>query len=201
MEKQKKQLLLMIALLVVVIVAFVGISAIPEEEEEESVVHQITNLEAENVTKLVYTFDEVHVKLTKSGEEWLNEEDKSMDLDEDAILTMIEKVSSLTSEDKIEKVEDAGQYGLTEATKTVLISDGTTSYTLIIGDYNDMTATYYVCLEDDMSTVYTTTSTKVNAFNTTVEELVVEEETTTEEVTEEVISEVSVEAETANVTE
>ncbi len=184
MEKQKKQLLLMTFMLMMAIWGFVGILAIPDEEEAEMVTYQITNMVPESVTKLTYSFDDMYVKLTKSGEEWQNEDDKSMDLDEDAVLAMIEQVATLTSEDKIENVEDAGRYGLTEATKIVLISDGTTSYTLIIGDYNDLTATYYLCLENDMSTVYTITSTKVNAFNTPVEDLLEAEETTAEAGTE-----------------
>ncbi|MBQ7944369.1 MAG: DUF4340 domain-containing protein [Lachnospiraceae bacterium] len=205
MEKQKKQLLLMAFLLIVAILAFVGISAIPEEEEEEAVTYQITDMATDSVTKLVYTFDDVHVKLAKSGEEWLNDEDKSMDLDEAAVEDMIDRVASLTSEDKIENVEDASIYGLDAATKNVLISDGTTTYTLVIGDYNDLTSTYYVCLEDDMSTVYTANSTTVNAFNTAVEELIVEEGTTTEvateATTEEVVEETATEVELENVTE
>jgi len=137
MEKQKKQLLFMIVLLVVAIAAFVGITAIPEKEEEEAVTYQITDMTSESVTKLTYSFDGVHVKLTKSGEEWQNEEDKSMDIDEAAVEALIDKVASLTSKNQIENVEDSGQYGLTDATKTVLISDGTTTYTLMFGDYND----------------------------------------------------------------
>ncbi|MBE5876669.1 MAG: DUF4340 domain-containing protein [Lachnospiraceae bacterium] len=196
MEKQKKQLLFMIVLLVVAIAAFVGITAIPEKEEEEAVTYQITDMTSESVTKLTYSFDGVHVKLTKSGEEWQNEEDKSMDIDEAAVEALIDKVASLTSKNQIENVEDSGQYGLTDATKTVLISDGTTTYTLMFGDYNDMTSTYYVCLEDDMSTVYTADSTTVNAFHTAVEELVAEEEETKETVVESMT-----ETESANVTE
>lgn len=201
MEKQKKQLLLMLLLLVVAVAVFFGISAIPEEEEEQSVTYQITDMAIENVTKLTYSFDDVHVKLVKTDAEWQSEEDKTIDLDEAAVENMIGKVAALTSENRIENVEDASQYGLTESTKTVLISDGTTTYTLVIGDYNDMTATYYVCLEDDMRTVYTANSTTVNAFNTTMEELVVEEETTTEAVTEEVLEETTTEADSENVTE
>ncbi len=205
MEKQKKQLLLMAFLLIVAILAFVGVSAIPEEEEVETVTYQITDMAADSVTKLVYTFDDVHVKLAKSGEEWLNDEDKSMDLDEAAVENLIKKVASLTSENQITNVEDASVYGLDAATKNVLMSDGATTYTLVIGDYNELTATYYVCLENDMSTVYTANSTTVNAFHTAVEELVAEEETTTEVATEEVIEETATETasetESENVTE
>lgn len=201
MEKQKKQLLLMLFLLIVAVAAFLGISAIPEEEEEQSVTYQIIDMPVEDVTKLTYSFDDVQVKLVKSGIEWQSEEDKSIDLDETTIESMLSKVAALTSANRIENVEDASQYGLTEATKTVLISDGMTTYTLVVGDYNDMTSTYYVCLEDDMSTVYTANSTTVNAFNTTVDTLVVEEETEVETATLEVETEITDETEVANVTE
>lgn len=196
MEKQKKQLLFMLLLLALAILTFVGAAVIPEEKEEEAVSYQITNFATNEVTKLEYSFDEIQVKLEKLEDEWWNEEDKSMDIDEETVTGMIAKVASLTSENRIEKVTDVSIYGLANATKKVRISDGVKSYTLIIGDYNDMTSTYYVCLEEDMSTVYTMSSTKVNAFDMPIESLVVEEETTAEETTP-----VQEESESANVTE
>ena len=75
-------------------------------------------------------------------------------------------------------MEDASIYGLTEPTMTILVSDGTTSYTVLVGDYNDVTGTQYICLENDMSTVYTTSSYTVSDFEGGIDDLIVEEEET-----------------------
>ena len=98
---------------------------------------------------------------------------------------MVGKVASLTSENKIENVEDIAQYGLDAPSLTILVSDGTTSYTILIGDYNETTYTYYMCLESDKSTVYTTNSVTITSFKSnTLEDITAEEETETETETE-----------------
>ena len=186
MEKQKEQLLLLAGILIVALVAFLLLSRLPDEEEtEETPAYQVTNLEADLVTKLVYTNENGTITLLKSGDEWQCEEDKSIDIDEDTVETMVGKVASYSSENKMENVEDVSIYGLDQPSLTILVSDGTTSYTMLIGDYNETTYTYYMCLENDMSTVYTTESVTISVFDHTLEDLTAEEESTEETTTEE----------------
>ena len=181
MEKQKKQLIGLLAVLIVAVIAFVVISKLPDgEESEDKETYAVTALDADAVTKLVYTNESGTVSLTKNGSEWICEEDKSVDIDEDTVNNMVSKVASLTSENKLENVTDVSQYGLDDPTLKILISDGSDSYTLFVGDYNETTYTYYLCLESDMSTVYTTQSGTISDFqNNTLAELTAEEETQT----------------------
>ena len=157
-----------------------------EDETEEAVSYTVTDLEAENVSKLVFTNDTGTYTLTKQEDgTWTYEGDKTLDMDETAVESLISKVSALTSEDKIEQVEDVSGYGLDEPAITILVSDGINSYTLLVGDYNDVTYTYYICLENDVETVYTTTSYSISSFQNGIDSLVAEEEETTEEMSEE----------------
>ena len=179
MNKQKKQLLLLILVLVLALIAFVLVSKMPDEEEiEETVSFTVTDLDTEAVNKLTFTNGTGTYTLTKAEDIWSYEGDKTLDMDEDAVQSMIDKVASITSENCIEKVEDLSLYGLDEPEITILVSDGTTSYTLFIGDYNDMTYTQYLCLENDMETVYTTTSYNISAFKNGIDDLIVVEEDT-----------------------
>ena len=182
MEKQKKQLIGLLAVLIVAVIAFVVISKLPDgEESEDKETYAVTALDADAVTKLVYTNESGTVSLTKNGSEWICEEDKSVDIDEDTVNNMVSKVASLTSENKLENVTDVSQYGLDDPTLKILISDGSDSYTLFVGDYNETTYTYYLCLESDMSTVYTTQSGTISDFqNNTLAELTAEPETQTD---------------------
>ena len=186
MEKQKKQLIGLLVVLVVAVIAFVVISRLPggeEAEDEES--YAVTALDADAVTKLVYTNESGTVSLTKSGNDWVYEEDKGVDIDEDTVNNMVSMVASLTSENKLENVTDVSQYGLDNPILKILISDGSTSYTLFVGDYNETTYTYYLCLESDMSTVYTTQSGTISDFqNNTLAELTAEPDTQTDAETE-----------------
>lgn len=179
MNKQKKRLLLLVLILVLAIVAFIMVSKMPEEEAaEETVTYTVTDLDAEAVNKLTFTNETGTYTFTKADDVWSYEGDKTLDIDEDAVQTMISKVASLTSENCMEQVEDLSLYGLDEPEITILVSDGITSYTLFIGDYNNVTYTQYLCLENDMETVYTTTSYQISSFKNGIDELIVVEEET-----------------------
>jgi hypothetical protein len=184
MEKQKKQLIALLAVLVVAVVVFFGVSKISnDEEEEETITYTVNDIESDNVTRLVFTNSEGTVSLSKSGDEWICEDDKTLDIDEDEVDTLVGKVAGLTSEYKIENVTDLSQYGLDEPSTTIMISDGTNSCTILVGNYNSITSTNYICLESDMTIVYSTDN-GVNTFNKTVDDLIAEPETETETETE-----------------
>ena len=186
MEKQKKQLLGLLVILIVAVIAFIVVKNLPQEEETDTTAsYEVTNLNANDVTKLVYTNENGTLTLNKDGDNWICDEDRSVDIDADKVSTMVGKVATFTSENKIENVEDISQYGLDTPSLTILIQDGATSYTLLIGDYNETTYTYYMCLESDKSTVYTTDSATITSFrNNTLEDITAEEETETETETE-----------------
>lgn len=197
MEKQKKQLIGLLAVLIVAVIAFVVISKLPDgEESEDKENYAVTALDADAVTKLVYTNESGTVSLTKSGSDWVCEEDKGVDIDEDTVNNMVSMVASLTSENKLENVTDVSQYGLDDPTLKILISDGSDSYTLFVGDYNETTYTYYLCLESDMSTVYTTQPGTISDFqNNTLAELTTAEEETQTAVEETAQTQTTTEAE------
>lgn len=202
MEKQKKQLIGLLAVLVVAIVVFFAVSkaADADTEEDDTVTYAVNDLESDNVTRLVFTNSTATISLSKSGDDWVYEDDKTIDIDEDEVEKLIKKVAGLTSENKLENVTDLSQYGLDEPSGTIMISDGTNTCTILVGNYNSMMTTNYICLESDKSTVYTTKNSTVSAFEVTVEDLTAEPETETETETEtEVETEIETETETETV--
>ena len=107
MEKQKKQLLGLLVILIVSVIAFIVVKNLPQEEETDTTAsYEVTNLNADDVTKLVYTNENGTLTLNKDGDNWICDEDRSVDIDADKVSTMVGKVASLTSENKIENVED-----------------------------------------------------------------------------------------------
>jgi hypothetical protein len=201
MEKQKKQLIVLLVILVIAAIAFFAVSNMSSDDEEETVeTYTVNDIEADSVTRLIFTHDDTTVSLSKVGEDWLCEDDKTLDIDEDSVDSLVSKVAGMTSENKIENVTDISQYGLDAPTTTIMISDGTNSATLLVGSYNSISSVYYICLEADTSTVYTTSSSVVSAFGITVDDLIAEAETETETETE-TVTETETETETETVTE
>ena len=122
MEKQKKQLLGLLVILIVAVIAFIVVKNLPQEEETDTTAsYEVTNLNANDVTKLVYTNENGTLTLNKDGDNWICDEDRSVDIDADKVSTMVGKVATFTSENKIENVEDISQYGLDTPSLTILI--------------------------------------------------------------------------------
>ena len=69
MEKQKKQLLGLLVILIVAVIAFIVVKNLPQEEETDTTAsYEVTNLNADDVTKLVYTNENGTLTLNKDGE-------------------------------------------------------------------------------------------------------------------------------------
>lgn len=171
MKKQKKQLLLLTGILIVAVALWFVVDYIPQQTQEEEESYQVTNFDNDEIIRLTYTNESGTYSFTRKEEEWQYEEDKSVDIEESVITNMIGKLSSYDSENRITGVEDLSVYGLDEPVKTILLASDTASCTFIIGDYNQTTYTYYMCLEEDTSTVYTVTSTDISVFDNTLEEV------------------------------
>lgn len=171
----------MIFVLLLAVAALVFVWKLPADEKtEETQSYVITNLDKDKINRFSYTNESGTYRFNRQGEEWLNEDDETSDIDEAAVDRMIGKVASLDSQNRIEQVENRAQYGLDAPAVSILISDGTTSYTLLVGDYNELTGTYYLCLESDPGTVYTTDSYIVSDFiDSKLDDLIVQEETDT----------------------
>lgn len=174
MQRQKKQLLVMAGLLAAVIAAYLlAVRFGGTETEEERARYEVTGLAAQEVTRLVFTNADGTVALTKSGDTWKCDDDSEAEIDGEAVEGLLENVAQLSSEDRIENVEDLGMYGLEEPAKTVMISDGDRKYTIFVGDINSVTDMYYIYLEEKPDCVYTVERSVADSFDVTMEDLAI----------------------------
>lgn len=183
MERQKKQLavltVILIAAVIILIVLLKYFDKASEDASEEN--HfTINNIQADKVIRFAFTNSAGTVSLTKNAQEWIYDNDSSLDMDEDKVTELIQTVAPLDSENRIEEVENLEMYGLAEPALTILVSDGEEVCTMMIGDLNEMTGTYYLCLEGKESVIYDVNPQIVSAFGTTLEDLVTAKEQTTE---------------------
>ena len=183
MERQKKQLamwtVILIAAVIILIVLLKYFDKASEDVSEEN--HfTINNIQADKVIRFAFTNSAGTVSLTKNAQEWIYDNDSSLDMDEDKVTELIQTVAPLNSENRIEEVENLEMYGLAEPALTILVSDGEEVCTMMIGDLNEMTGTYYLCLEGKESVIYDVNPQIVSAFGTTLEDLVTAKEQTTE---------------------
>lgn len=103
--------------------------------------------------------------LVNDGDTWYLASDKSLNLDQTSVKSMLADVEKMTSDKQITNVTDFDQYGLDHPSLTIVVttSDGTDN-TIRIGDYNESAGMYYVRINDDTE-VYLIDSTLNTAFN------------------------------------
>ncbi|MDD6306270.1 MAG: DUF4340 domain-containing protein, partial [Clostridiales bacterium] len=123
------------------------------------------------------------ISFTKEGDDWQYDGDRSLDMDEDAIETMLSKAVGVTAEETVTDYENLDDFGLETPSNTIIFTTEKGETTLYIGNQNEITSQYYLKKGDD-ATIYLVGSAVATGFNKTVEELTAEEDTETEEITE-----------------
>ncbi len=187
MKKQRIQLLVAGILLILVAAAYIGMryyNSQPKEETTETYV--VTQDELAAVTQFSFSNENGSFTFVKTEDGWRYEADPEFSVDTTVLEGIIEKAVALSSENKIEAVEDMSQYGLTEPEITISYQTAEGSKTLYIGEFNSAVYVYYLTLEGS-DTVYTVEGAFRGNFTKTLEDLesveVEETETTADDTT------------------
>ncbi|MBE5860212.1 MAG: DUF4340 domain-containing protein [Butyrivibrio sp.] len=181
MKKQKIQLIVILVLLIVFVGGYFGLKKYNEnvqakESEPKYTALALTDqdeIESIEVTNLNGTFD---IEKDENGDYYLKDND-SITVDRDKIDSKIEEIKTITSEQVVDGAENLADYGLDDPDVTVVVSlkDGE-SHTLYFGDFNQSASTYYLKV-DDISTIYTVSSTLKSAFIFSADDIQKAEET------------------------
>lgn len=170
-KKKGKGLLFAVLILIVLLILYFVIDlqqkksdqeAETEETEESSLPVSVTE---DEISKVTVKNGDVTMTYVKNDDTWTYEEDPDFPLDESAVNTKMNCLTTLTVDRVLESPEDLSEYGLDKSQQevTVLKTDGTT-FTLYIGNQNSSNNDFYVKV-DDGADVYTMPSSSVNAFN------------------------------------
>lgn len=196
MRKQRIQILTLLAVVVLLCAAYAGIRYYnekqekKEEEAEKAETISVTDLEVSDITKFSYRLEGQQLCFSKDGDNWKYDGDTSLDMDEDAIETMLSKAVEVTAEEAVTEYENLEDFGLETPANTITITTENGETVLYIGNQNEITNQYYL-KTGDSDTVYLVGSAVATGFNKSIDELTAEEETETAEK----------EAETESVTE
>lgn len=181
MDGQKKQFIGICILVVLCVAAYFGLKAYnekaaeKEQQEIEDKKIEAVSIDKEKVKSFSYQVDENTLTFEKEEDTWYYKEDHSINIDQDAISTMLESAAEVTAEQKLENVEDISEYGFDSPTNvlTFEMEDGTR--TITIGMQNEITSEYYI-MDNNSNAIYVV-QTNLNAtFSKSVEDVTVEEE-------------------------
>ena len=124
-----------------------------------------TSAEGTSAAEPVYEYSsEVAYDLVLENGAWYLASDKSLEVDQDSVASLISKVATVTSNKEIAGVTDFAQYGLDHPSLSIEITlnDGTKT-TIYVGDYNSVSSLYYARIGDSAN-VYMITATLSTSF-------------------------------------
>lgn len=173
MKKQSVCLLWMLLLLAVLVAAVFGLRYYQDKKAQEDADTQeqvLFDIDKDTIQEMSYDYEGQRYTFQKEGDIWYDADNRSLDLNQTSMDSMAINLSQMQIVQTIEDVEDKAQYGLAEGYRELTFLAGTESYTLYIGNYNEMLDIYYVCKPSE-NTVYTLSGQTVLCFSRTSENL------------------------------
>lgn len=168
-KKKGKGLVLAVLILIILLALYFVIDRVQKESEKESETEETeiklpVSVTKEELSRVTVKNQETTMTFEKSDDAWIYKEDGDFPVDETALETKLNKLTSLSVDRMLESPEDLSEYGLDEPALeiTVMKTDGT-SFTLHIGDKNSSTNDYYMKV-DDGADVYTVAGSSISAF-------------------------------------
>lgn len=181
---KKKQMIAGVVLLVLCIGGYFGVKAYNanQEKKQEAETMKPVGIALDDITGFSYVNNGGILSFEKSGDDWLYSGDTSLDMNEETINGMLEKVCAVTSTEKIQ-AENLSDYGFDEPTNTITLNTANGSTVVKIGMKNEMLSKYYLCI-DDSKELYLVEFDIVTGFDMNVDNLTVVESSKDSESTE-----------------
>ncbi len=178
MKKQRIQLIVLVVILLGFVGGYFGLKTYnknAEAKESEPKYTALSLTDDDVITKLYVKNVNGEFELVKKDDDtWNLSSDETIDIDEDKIKTKINSLKTITSDQVVDGAENLADYGLDDPAITIkmTLADGT-EHTLKIGDYNQTASAYYMTI-DDISTIYTVSSTLNSNFSFAQDSIIAE---------------------------
>lgn len=176
MRKQKMQMVVLLAILVVLGITFFSVKQYNKAEAAKKEVvdgEVIIDVSSDDIVKFSYDYEgETYSFYYNADDEtWYSADDETLTLKQYRTGSLTSGVAPLIASQVIENVTDLEQYGLTEPQMTITYETASESYIIYVGDNNEVTSTYYVCLPSE-STVYVVDASDINKLHVTLDDLI-----------------------------
>ncbi|MCR5272358.1 MAG: DUF4340 domain-containing protein [Lachnospiraceae bacterium] len=184
MKKQKKTFIVLVCVLVIALLGYVALIkynesvAEKEAEEEEAAKIYVTEADASDIISFSYQVDGETLTFSLIDDSWICAEYPEYDLDEDKVSAIASDFDHMEATTVIDDYEDLSDYGFDSPTEimTLTTSDENTVI-LTVGMKNDITGEYYMTSDADEN-LYLVDSTVATGFETSIDDLIAEEEET-----------------------
>ncbi len=174
--KRQSKLIIALGVLAAFICGYFVVSHFTQEEDASGAEAQeiiIAQMEPEQIEKLDFTYQEQEISLYKTEDgQWQVANAQEFPLDSDKVNAMTAAFEAVTAARKVsEDASHQSDFGLNTPQCTIRASTADSTVTLCLGDYNQNTDSYYVCLADS-AVSYLTDSTLADLFCVSLNSLI-----------------------------
>ncbi len=173
MKKQLRQMIVLLVILVLLIAAFFGLQAYKKIQEKNAEAEMFLDVSGDEILRFSYDYQGERYFFEKDGDTWRYLGDPNLELYQERIISMVNRLGSVEIKQAIENVTDMSQYGLGEGHREYSFETATDSYTIYVGDSNQMTKLCYVCRPGE-DTVYVVSRQLIAGFERTPDALVMD---------------------------
>ncbi len=183
--KRHIKLFIMLGILAVLVVsAIIQKQFFPAEVEYDytddggsTLRYAANDVKADGVTELSYEIKDEVISFVKTDSGWMLKGQNAPQIKTDLADAMVKAISGLSATNKIENVakEKLEDYGLTQPSVTVKVSEGNKISIFLLGGYNKTTKEYYFCDKNIPDVVFTVESSVYDAFQHSISDLIVHE--------------------------
>lgn len=179
MKKLPLQMAVLMILVVILSAAFLEIRLYNNAQEQKSDVKDteaIVDINKDDITKFSYDYDGETYAFEKKDGTWYYTDDLSMNINQNIVETMLQKLAKLEIVQSIENVTDMSQYGLDKDYLTFDYETVDKSYVFHIGSRNSVTGVYYMAMPSETTVYVIEYYSLLGSFERTPEDMKVESE-------------------------
>jgi len=140
-----------------------------EAEADETSEVLVLDVAAEEVVKLSYEYEGENCSFEKEEDTWYVAGDRSREVAQYTVSSMVSGVAPLKAEQVIGEVTDLGQYGLEEP-ETITFATADASYSILVGETNNITDVCYIKLPENPE-VYAVKASLIRQFEKGLDEV------------------------------
>ena len=169
MKKKTVKLVSAVVVLGVVSGAYVGVNSyVSSQEKKESEAEdksvELTSLDTDKITSVVFTAGQDNVEFDKKDDTWSEKDDADFPVNQDTVNSAVGGIASLSAAQEISDVDDLSEYDLDSPQNEIKLTTDDGDTVLQIGMENESTSQYYVKKSDDDKNVYLVDSSAVEPF-------------------------------------
>ena len=172
MRKKNRGILILVIVLVLLLAVYFGLRAWnasqeeKEEAEQEAATVHVTDTAAEDIVSLKFNVGNGDLEFSKEDDKWYYTPDKDFPLQQSY---PAEAAGSITADRELTDGDSLDAYGLDDPAYTVEYTDAEGNVTELL--FGDMTGDDYYVMISGSDTVYTVSSSVIDALNYSLEDM------------------------------